>query len=122
MSNFKIFIVEDDPFYGEMLKYHISLNPDYSVEKFQTGKDFLNNLHRNPSVVTLDYTLPDISGLEVLKKIMAYNPNIPVIIVSGQEDVSTAVNLLKEGAYDYFVKNDETKDRIWNSLKKIREK
>ncbi|NCC71979.1 MAG: sigma-54-dependent Fis family transcriptional regulator [Sphingobacteriia bacterium] len=122
MSNFKIFIVEDDPFYGEMLKYHISLNPDYSVEKFQTGKDFLNNLHRNPSVVTLDYTLPDISGLEVLKKIVAYNPNIPVIIVSGQEDVSTAVNLLKEGAYDYFVKNDETKDRIWNSLKKIREK
>lgn len=122
MNNFKIFIVEDDPFYGEMLKYHISLNPDYSVEKFQTGKDFLNNLHRNPSVVTLDYTLPDISGLEVLKKIVAYNPNIPVIIVSGQEDVSTAVNLLKEGAYDYFVKNDETKDRIWNSLKKIREK
>jgi len=122
MNSFKVFIVEDDPFYGEMLKYHISLNPDYVVEKFQTGKDFLNNLHRKPSVVSLDYSLPDISGLEVLKKITAFNPDIPVIIVSGQDDVSTAVNLLKEGAYDYFVKNDETKDRIWNSLKKIREK
>jgi DNA-binding NtrC family response regulator len=122
MNSFKVFIVEDDPFYGEMLKYHISLNPDYVVEKFQTGKEFLNNLHRKPSVVSLDYSLPDMSGLEVLKKITAFNPNIPVIIVSGQEDVSTAVNLLKEGAYDYFVKNEETKDRIWNSLKKIREK
>lgn len=122
MSTFKVFIVEDDPFYGEMLKYHVSLNPDYSVEKFQTGKEFLNNLHRNPSVVSLDYSLPDMSGLDVLKKINAYNPEIPVIIVSGQEDVSTAVNLLKEGAYDYFVKNEETKDRIWNSLNKIREK
>lgn len=122
MSLFKVFIVEDDPFYGEMLKYHVSLNPDYVVEKFQTGRDFLNNLHRNPSVVSLDYSLPDMSGLDVLKKILAYNPNIPVLIVSGQDDVSTAVNLLKEGAYDYFVKNDETKDRIWNSLKKIREK
>jgi len=122
MNTFKVFIVEDDPFYGEMLKYHVSLNPDYSVEKFQTGKEFLNNLHRNPSVVSLDYSLPDMSGLDVLKKINAYNPEIPVIIVSGQEDVSTAVNLLKEGAYDYFVKNEETKDRIWNSLNKIREK
>lgn len=122
MSLFKVFIVEDDPFYGEMLKYHISLNPDYAVEKFQTGKDFLNNLHRNPTVVSLDYSLPDMSGLEVLKKINTYNPDIPVIIVSGQEDVGTAVNLLKEGAYDYFVKNEETKDRIWNSLSKIKEK
>jgi two-component system, NtrC family, response regulator AtoC len=122
MSLFKVFIVEDDPFYGEMLKYHVSLNPDYAVEKFQTGKDFLNNLHRNPTVVSLDYSLPDMSGLEVLKKINTYNPDIPVIIVSGQEDVGTAVNLLKEGAYDYFVKNEETKDRIWNSLSKIKEK
>jgi two-component system, NtrC family, response regulator AtoC len=122
MSQFKVFIVEDDPFYGEMLKYYISLNPDYVVEKFQTGKDFLDNLYRNPTVVSLDYSLPDMSGLEVLKKINAYNSDIPVLIVSGQEDVSTAVNLLKEGAYDYFVKNEETKDRIWNSLSKIREK
>jgi len=122
MVPFRVFVVEDDPFYGEMLKYHISLNPDYIVEKFETGKDFLNNLYKNPSVISLDYSLPDMSGLDVLKKVREYNPEIPVIIVSGQEDVSTAVNLLKEGAYDYFVKDDDTKDRIWNALKNIREK
>ncbi len=122
MNPFTIFIVEDDPFYGEMLKYHISLNPDYIVEKFETGKEFLRNLYKNPSVTLLDYSLPDISGLEVLKKIQEYNPDIPVIIVSGQEDVSTAVNLLKHGAYDYLVKDEDTKDRIWNALKNIREK
>ncbi len=122
MNPFKVFVVEDDPFYGEMLKYHISLNPDYVVEKFETGKDFLHNLYKNPSVISLDYSLPDMSGLEVLKKVKEFNPEIPVIIVSGQEDVSTAVILLKEGAYDYFVKDDDTKDRIWNALKNIREK
>ncbi len=122
MSAFKVFVVEDDPFYGEMLKYHISLNPDYVVEKFENGKECLNNLYKNPSVISLDYSLPDMSGLEVLKKVKEHNVDIPVIIVSGQEDVSTAVNLLKEGAYDYFVKDDETKDRIWNALKNIREK
>jgi len=122
MNPFKVFVVEDDPFYGEMLKYHISLNPDYVVEKFETGKDFLHNLYKNPSVISLDYSLPDMSGLDVLKKVKEYNPEIPVIIVSGQEDVSTAVILLKEGAYDYFVKDNDTKDRIWNALKNIREK
>lgn len=122
MSTFKIFVVEDDPFYGEMLKYHISLNPDYVVEKFDNGKECLNNLYKNPAVISLDYSLPDMSGMEVLKKVKEHNPDIPVIIVSGQEDVSTAVKLLKEGAYDYFVKDDETKDRIWNALKNIRER
>lgn len=122
MSNLKIFVVEDDPFYGEMLKYHISLNPDYIVEKFENGRECLDNLYKNPAVISLDYSLPDMSGLEVLKKVKEHNSDIPVIIVSGQEDVSTAVNLLKEGAYDYFVKDDETKDRIWNALKNIREK
>jgi two-component system, NtrC family, response regulator AtoC len=122
MSIFTVFVVEDDPFYGEMLKYHISLNPDYVVEKFETGKACIDNLYKNPAVISLDYTLPDLSGLEVLKKIREYNSEIPVIIVSGQEDVSTAVSLLKEGVYDYFVKDDETKDRMWNALKNIREK
>ena len=122
MSNFIIFVVEDDPFYGEMLKYHISLNPDYVVEKFETGKECLDHMYKNPAAISLDYSLPDMSGLEVLKKVKEHNSEIPVIIVSGQEDVSTAVNLLKEGAYDYFVKDDETKDRIWNALKNIREK
>lgn len=122
MSAFKIFVVEDDTFYGEMLKYHISLNPDYIVEKFETGKECLANLYKNPGAISLDYSLPDMSGLEVLKKVKEHNSDIPIIIVSGQEDVSTAVNLLKEGAYDYFVKDEETKDRIWNALKNIREK
>jgi DNA-binding NtrC family response regulator len=122
MSGFKVFVVEDDPFYGEMLKYHISMNPDYIVEKFTTGRECINNLYKNPSVVSLDYSLPDMSGLEVLKRIREQNAEVPVIIVSGQDDVSTAVNLLKEGAYDYFVKNGDTKDRIWNALKNIYER
>lgn len=122
MSTFKIFVVEDDRFYGEMLKYHISLNPDYIVEKFENGKECIDNLYKNPAVISLDYSLPDMSGMEVLKRVKEHNADIPVIIVSGQEDVSTAVKLLKEGAYDYFVKDDETKDRIWNALKNIREK
>lgn len=122
MDSFRIFIVEDDTLYGEMLKYHISLNPDYEVELFKSGSDCLKNLYKNPGMISLDYSLPDISGLEVIKKIRDFNPDLPVVIVSGQEDVSTAVNLLKEGAYDYIVKDSEAKERLWNTLRNLRER
>ncbi|MFT4521426.1 MAG: two-component system response regulator AtoC [Bacteroidia bacterium] len=121
-EEFKIFIVEDDVWYGEVIEYHLSLNPDVTVKKFTNGKDFLKELESEPNLVTLDYSLPDISGEEVLKRIKEYNPEIPVVIISGQEDIGTAIKLLKDGAYDYIIKDDETKDRIWNVIKNIREK
>ncbi len=120
-NGFTIFVVEDDVFYGTMLEYHLTLNPDYSVVRFENGKALLNNLHRKPSVITLDYSLPDMNGEAVLKLIKKQLPDIPVIIISGQEDISTAVTLLKNGAYDYIVKDDNTKDRLWSTLIKARE-
>ncbi|HNY01460.1 MAG TPA: sigma-54 dependent transcriptional regulator [Bacteroidales bacterium] len=119
---FLIFVVEDDPFYGEMLEYRLKQNPDYTVLRYQKGKDCLANLYRRPSVVTLDYSLPDMNGQEILKKIKQHNSGIEVVMVSGQEDISTAVTLLREGAYDYFVKDPEAFNRIWNAIIKIREK
>ena len=121
MSDFSIFIVEDDPIYGMILERHLGLNPDYEVQLFKTGKDLLANLYKNPSVISLDYSLPDFSGQELLKRIKQYNPEIQVVIVSGQEDIATAVNLLKEGAYDYLVKEENTRQRLWNVILKIRE-
>lgn len=121
MEPFKIFVIEDDAFYGKLLKSHLSLNPDNEVFHFETGNECLLNMHLKPSMISLDYRLPDLSGMEVLKKLHHEYPDIPVVIVSGQEDISTALDLLKEGAYDYFVKNDDTKNRLWNAANKIRE-
>jgi two-component system response regulator AtoC len=117
----KIFIVEDDPWYGGLLAYHLGLNPDYEIEKFTTGSECLLNLHKKPDIITLDHSLPDIPGNEVLKKIREQLPGTHVIIISGQQDVGTAVSLLKEGAYDYIVKDDDAKERLWNSILKARE-
>jgi DNA-binding NtrC family response regulator len=122
MNDFKIFVVEDDPLYGEMLKYHLSLNPDNEVIKYETGTDCLKNLHKSPSLISLDYSLPDMSGFDVIKKVREYNSEIPIVVVSGQEDVATAVKLLKDGAYDYFVKDEDTKERLWNTIKNIKER
>lgn len=121
MLSFRIFVVEDDPLFGEMLKYHLSLNPDNEVYLFKTGSDCLKNVYKSPHLISLDYSLPDMSGLEVMRQVKKENSEIPIVIVSGQEDVSTAVTLLREGAYDYFVKDNDVKDRLWNIVKKIRE-
>ncbi len=121
MGPFRIFIIEDDEFFGQMLKYHLSLNPDNEVYLYQTGAECLKNLYRMPSLISLDYGLSDMSGLEVMRQIKKTLPDVPVVIVSGQEDISTAVSLLREGAHDYFVKDDDIKERIWNVIKQLRE-
>lgn len=112
----KIFVVEDDPVYMKLVQYVAELNPDHVVKTFTNGKDCLDHLHENPALITLDYSLPDTTGEEVLKAIKAYNPDIPVIVVSSQESINTAVELLKHGAFDYITKDNETRDRLLNSI------
>src|SRR5688572_4230354 len=118
----KVFVVEDDPAYTKFLKYVLGLNPDYEVEFFTTGKECVDNLHKNPAVITLDYSLPDMPGEKVLSQIKAHDPNINVIIISAQEKIGTAVELLKLGAFDYITKDQETKERIVNSINNARNK
>lgn len=115
-NHFKIFVVEDDPAYQKFLKYVISLNPDHEVKLFTDGKSFLEHLHEKPPIVTLDYSLPDIPGEDLLKIIKEREPDTHVIVISGQEKIGTAVNLLKFGAYDYISKDADTKDRLLNTI------
>lgn len=116
----KIFVVEDDPTYTRFLKYVLELNPDLEVRFFDTGQDCLNSLHEKPTIITLDYSLPDLTGEEVLKRIKSYDPGMFVIIVSAQEEIGTAVDLLKLGAYDYIIKNEEAKERLMHAINNAR--
>ena len=120
-SSYKIFVVEDDLWYSKYLNHQLSLNPEYEVKIFNDPKSFLSAMHELPDIITLDYNLPDMNGSEILKKIKTVSPNTNVIIISGQEDIQTAINLLKDGAYDYITKDDNTKNRIFNIINHIRE-
>jgi two-component system, NtrC family, response regulator AtoC len=120
-NEYKIFIVEDDAWYGQILEYHLSLNPDYKVSRFENGKDCLAKLSEQPDLVTIDFSLPDIQGDKLFEKIRAFNPSIPVIMISSQEDIGVAVKLLKMGVNDYLVKDEATKDLLWNSIIRIKE-
>ena len=117
-----ISIIEDNNWYAELLKYHLELNPNYSIKCYEDGSSFLSHQKEAPDLICLDFNLPNSNGLELFKKIKEKFPNSEIIIISGQSDVGTAVELLKLGAYDYLVKDDETKERLWNTTLKIQEK
>ncbi len=119
-AHFKVFVVEDDEWYNKLLVHNLGLIQDIVVESFFDGRSLLNNLHKNPDVITLDYRLPDTKGDELMKKIKAANDDTEVVVISEQEDIETAVDLLRLGAYDYLVKRSDIRDRLLNTISNIR--
>lgn len=122
MHQFKIFIVEDDPWYAEVLEYHLSLNPDFTIERFETGAQLLSRLNDAPDFISIDYSLPDMDGVELYHAIRKTSQDVPVVVVSGQENISVAIQLLKIGVHDYILKDEHTKDLLWNSVLHARER
>jgi DNA-binding NtrC family response regulator len=118
---FKIFLVEDDPWYGELMKHRLSANPDLEVFLFTSAKDCLEKLHLRPDIVCIDYVLPDQNGETLMSNILKWNSDVPVIIVSAQEKINVAVELLKKGARDYIVKNEHALEMLWQSLHNVTE-
>ena len=116
-----IFIVEDDPWYGQLLHYHLSQNPADQVHLWTSGQACLDHLHLRPDVVTIDFALPDTSGDRLLHTLRQRCPALPLIVISAQSKIATAVALLKLGAADYLVKDDNTKDLLWHAVQKLRE-
>ncbi len=120
-TKFRIYLVEDDPWYGQILLHYLGLNPDYELTLFSSGKDLLDNLHQKPDLVCMDFGLPDTSGDKLFREIVRRDAQLPVIVISGQEEISVAVALLKSGARDYIPKDDHTREHLWKSILHIRE-
>lgn len=118
----KLFIVEDDDWYNRLLAYTIDGFDFFEITRFFNAKDLLKELHQMPDVVTLDFRLPDMDGDELLKIIKDNSEQTEVIIVSEQRDIHVAMSLLRKGAFEYIVKNEEVKEQLHHAIKQIKEK
>jgi len=121
-KKYKIFIVDDNNMFLRVMHKFLSENANFEVSAISSGRECISRLTEKPDIISLDYTLPDYNGKEILEKIINTTPDTQVVIVSGQNDINTAIELLKLGAYDYIVKGVDTRDKILIAINKIIEK
>lgn len=114
----KIFVLEDDALYRRMIIHRLSMDPEYNVVGFDNADDLFNSLYLTPDAITLDLNMPSVDGVEILKKLKTRVPQTKIIVVSGQEQINRAVEVLKLGAFDYLSKDEDTMERLWLSVHK----
>lgn len=100
----RILIVDDDPAVVELLRDYFT-EAGYTTDTALTGRDALTLIPQSrPDVVLLDIRMPHMDGVEVLGRIRAAHAAIPVIMITGNDDIALARNTLKMGAFDYVAK------------------
>lgn len=107
----KLFLVDDDAVFLKSLEIEFLQHADFAIETYATGELCMANLSHTPDVIILDYMLDGIdkkamNGIETLDKIKAYNSDIPVVMLSGQDKIEVAINCMHHRAFDYVVKSE----------------
>lgn len=119
---YRIYVVDDDRHYARMLSYRLDKNANYEVEVFHSGEDVLKGLDTRPDLILLDIMMPGMDGVDVLRQIMARMPELPVIMVSAQGVIDTAVEAMKIGAYDYITKGQDDLVKLDSVVRNVLEK
>lgn len=118
----KLFLVDDDVVYLKLLEIEFLEQEEYVVETFSTGERCLEKLSENPDVIILDYQLDGVektamNGIQTLDKIKAFNPEIPVVMLSSQDKIEVAVDCMHHLALDYVVKSETAFLRLQKIIK-----
>src|SRR5262245_25921077 len=112
-----LLIIDDEP---ELLREKVCQvfpSPEHRVESAYTGADGIECvLDASPDVVLLDMRLPDLTGLDVFAKIRKIDGRIPVVFVTSARSADTAIEAMRQGAYDYLLKplDLQVLDRVVN--------
>ena len=93
-----------------------------NIKVCDDSREVLSLLKEEPvSLVLLDVTMPHLSGVELLSKIKEIYPHVPVLMLSGRNEIDIAVQCIKSGAYDYFVKTVD-EERLVGGVRRALEK
>ncbi len=107
MSNELILIVDDEESVRKSLA-DVMRDEGYEVVTASSGKEGIDALaEAQPSLALLDIAMPDMDGIETLRRLKEIRPDMPVIMVTGHGTIETAVKTTKMGAYDFLVKPPE---------------
>jgi len=99
-----ILIIDDDEIIRQTIGFFLE-EEEYTYTEAKNGRDGIKKIDAlQPDIVLCDLNMPDISGLDVLQFTKEKYPLLPIIIISGQGDVSDAISTIKLGAWDYVLK------------------
>ncbi|MDZ7373438.1 MAG: sigma-54 dependent transcriptional regulator [candidate division KSB1 bacterium] len=116
-----VLIVDDDPFVREFLEHTFS-KQGHVVVSCERGADGVRMLWQNDfDAVFLDVRLPDSDGIAVLRQMRNLGKRAEIVMITGFASVDTAVQAMREGAYDYLQK-PLSEDAVLRVLDKIRER
>lgn len=111
-----IFIIEDSVVYKDLIVGFFTANKLTNIKVFKNGDDCVKELHLKPDLIILDYIGSGFNGLELMAKIGIDHPEIDFIFLSGQNSVEVAVQIMRLGAADYIVKNDQAPYKLLKSI------
>jgi len=121
MNNKNTILVVDDE-RGVRQSFNMALKNKYHVLLAATGEKAVDILQKNSiDLILLDILLPDIDGIDLLKKFKQTDPNTEIIMITAVNDLRTAVKAIKLGAYEYIIKPfivDEVLTLIRRALEK----
>jgi PAS domain S-box-containing protein len=113
-AEFKLLLIDDDEV--DVMTFQRALKKSdlkYSLNICYNAVETLSTIETNTfDCIFLDYLLPGIDGLQLLRKLRDMSINTPVAVMTSQGDEKIAVEMIKNGAFDYFTKNDITPDKI----------
>jgi CheY-like chemotaxis protein len=114
----RILIVEDNPTDRELLReVLVGSDSDNEVEEVQTLQEALKQLQAQDfDCILLDLQLPDSTGKDTFDKIFSYFPNIPIIVATHNDDRELALDTIRDGAADYFLKNYTDDEDIFQRI------
>ena len=99
-----VFVVDDDASVREALQ-RLVRSAGLSVEAFASAEEFLNRPRADaPSCLLLDVRLPNLSGLDVQRRMAEANNEIPIVFITGHGDIPTTVRAMKAGAVEFLTK------------------
>ncbi|WPC42540.1 response regulator transcription factor [Clostridium sp. JS66] len=112
MEHRKILIIEDERPIAELLAYRLK-KESFEIKIANTGVEGIDYVDKfKPNIILLDLMLPDISGLEVCKRISISNNNIPIIMITAKSDITDKITGLQFGADDYITKPFDLREVI----------
>jgi len=118
-----IFLVDDDQVFLKALELHLKENVKCNIEIhcYSIGEDCLKELHLGPVLIVLDYYLNSknpkaANGMEILKKIKDMDPLTEVIVLTREDNMTIALEIMNNGAYNYITKNEIVFKRFQNII------